>query len=48
MSLPIKFITASKTFAEVNRQVPAPYIRRTFQLKEKVKKADLLILDFDT
>ncbi|MCI1858437.1 MAG: family 78 glycoside hydrolase catalytic domain, partial [Sporolactobacillus sp.] len=43
MAFPIHFITATKTYAEINRQVPAPYIRRTFHLNEEVQSAKLAI-----
>ncbi|MBP3040402.1 family 78 glycoside hydrolase catalytic domain [Bacillaceae bacterium Marseille-Q3522] len=43
MEFPINFITASKTFAEIDRQVPVPYLRRTFQLNDIVKDSELTI-----
>lgn len=43
MNFPKQFISASYEYADYERQVPAPYIRKAFHLKELPKSASLLI-----
>ena len=43
MNFPKQFIGASHEYADYDRQVPAPYLRRRFSLKQKPESAEILI-----
>jgi alpha-L-rhamnosidase len=43
MKLPVTFICASYDYADYDHIVPAPYLRRSFSLKEKPQKAEILV-----
>ena len=40
---PMQFISASTEYADFDRQVPAPYIRKKFALDRMPEEAELLI-----
>ena len=40
---PMQFISASTEYADFDRQVPAPYIRKKFTLDRMPEEAELLI-----
>ena len=43
MNFPKQFIGASHEYADYGRQVPAPYLRRRFSLKQKPESAEILV-----
>ena len=43
MKFPSNFICATHEYADFGRQVPSPYLRRSFQLTEAPLSAELLI-----
>lgn len=43
MNFPCQFISAGEDFADFNHQVPAPYIRKEFMLRDIPESAELLI-----
>ncbi len=43
MNFPTRFIAASREYCDFDRHIPAPYIRRSFELEAKPAKAEILI-----
>lgn len=43
MDLPLSFISATREYADYDRLVPAPYIRKSFFLKKKPEKAEVTV-----
>ena len=43
MQFPTQFICASHDYADFDRQVPAPYLRRSFTLASQPEKAEILV-----
>ena len=43
MQFPTQFICASHDYADFDRQVPAPYLRRSFTLADQPEKAEILV-----
>jgi len=43
MNFPIHFICASSEYADFDRQVPAPYLRRSFPVAKEIRSAELVI-----
>ena len=43
MNFPKQFIGASHQYADYDRQVPAPYLRRSFFLTQKPKITNILV-----
>lgn len=43
MEFPLHFISATRDFCTIAHHVPAPYLRKSFVLKESPQKAELLI-----
>ena len=43
MLFPGNFIAATTEYTELDRPVPAPYLRRSFTLKQRAVKAEMLI-----
>lgn len=43
MNFPVNFICAGKEYTTLNSYVPAPYFRKTFEIKGPVKEAKMLI-----
>lgn len=43
MKFPKRFICASREYATLEKSVPAPYLRRTFELSRSAEKAEIII-----
>ena len=43
MEFPMQFIRAGKAYCSLERQVPAPYLRKAFRLEKKPSAAELMI-----